>query len=142
MKPYFTSKIIPLGLAFILLLSVVGLHLDVHYCQGKLVGVSLVSQELSTCCIGGSKNKCHDKPATSNDNSCCQDVETLALLDYDGVVITYARTISPFQALAVAPMIFGAIEEPVYRNALKINPPDPLSISGQMIRIRLLSFLC
>lgn len=131
-----------IGLAAILLFSVVGFHLDVHYCQGKLAGVSLVSPEVSECAMASTEQKgcCLD---AEEEKGCCQDVEFSSSLDYDGLALSTSTLetidISPVLVLRPKEVVLRSI---TYRNNLKCDPPDRINLSGQEVRIQFQSFLC
>ena len=81
------KKHISIFLAFLLLVSNVGLSFNVHYCGGELASVSLNSVLPSL----QSEKGCCEKKVTSKKDSCCKDKKIVIQKKSDnGIVKTFS----------------------------------------------------
>lgn len=74
-----------------------GATVHLHYCMGKLLGVSLVEKESAKC------GKCGMKKTATPKKSCCKDEHKLIKLEND-------HTVSAFIQLMQAPVTFQPVQ--------------------------------
>ena len=116
--------------------SVSGVHLDVHFCNGNLAGVKIMSSEepsadLSRCCA----SIC----SAEDPGNCCDDEAVSASLDYDGLAlhISYDKEYKYSNHIVCSNHV-GATEITKFSNTGCRAPPW----SGLDRRIQFQSFLC
>ena len=113
MKTSFLHKTFALSMAFLLLFSTVGFSVNVHFCQGKLSGVSILKQ--ASCC--SAKTSCNHSVKKSN-KGCCENktiIKQASKEDFNktqqqkvelsqfAVAFIYAYCILPIQVKLVKP---------------------------------------
>jgi len=137
-RPYRRLSILLAGL---MLLSAVGLRLDVHYCQGQLSGVSLILPEMAPC---GQTEKAACCNQDTQDLPCCQDEETIASLDYDGPLASQMTFDDPGQQTIIPCSAVRIGNGLTHKSKWLLDRGPPLETlpSGMETRIRYQSFLC
>ncbi len=123
MKRHFIS----IGFLMIILISSVGLVLNVHFCDGKVAQVSLLLVNEDDCCAGDS-NGCH--PQKEDHESCCFD-EVFVLYNEQP---TYLSTLDLVTLFAPSTHTLNFAYTDVYTHE---SPPaeKTYALPGKMLRI-------
>lgn len=119
-------------------LSAIGVHLDVHFCKGKISGIKLISFSQNT----ESKSCCPQTCSTDfeKDKNCCNDEEVNASMDYDGMPIVLELENSSQVDIHLIASLF-VLEPPFIKSIIAPSDTGP-PLSSFQIRILYQSFLC
>lgn len=93
-----------------------GATVHLHYCMGKLLGVSLVEKDSRKC------GKCGMEKTAAPKKSCCKDEHKLIKLEND-------HTVSAFIQIMQAPVVFQPVpcyetEAPAITSSQELFPPS------------------
>jgi len=135
------KKCTSLLLAFLLLVSNVGLAFTVHYCEGKIASVSSVFTDEEVCEIQPVKaeKSCCAKEVDLGHKKCCKNkIVNLQDKSDDIVVKTFSFQIdAPFIIQAWKPVVFKTFEvqekAPVIQYYVDANAPPLFKLYSQYI---------